>query len=236
MFALTGALSVALQSLGERIRSLGVHRMGGIYWYIVAPGVACHETGHALGCLITGTKVFKFVPFYPQGNTLGYVQHEARGGWRGSICDVIISTGPIWFGALMIAFIGKLLMSPNAMSMLGVMDCGSGFADAIFRWLGAVFELFFALVSGSLFAGWKTIVGGYLIFCIASEMGMSWVDAMHMRRGLMVLVIALVVMTLMPICGFIMIKMLPFFVCLNAIMALALLVGMLVHGVVIVLR
>lgn len=35
---------------------------GGIY---VAPGVMFHECGHALGCLLTFTKVTRFVPFHP---------------------------------------------------------------------------------------------------------------------------------------------------------------------------
>lgn len=67
LFGIPFALAVALQHVGGRIRGVGVWTLGDAYWYFVAPGVACHETGHALGCLLTGTKITKSVPFAGEG-------------------------------------------------------------------------------------------------------------------------------------------------------------------------
>ncbi|MBP5786955.1 MAG: hypothetical protein J6Y19_03975, partial [Kiritimatiellae bacterium] len=69
-------LAVALWFVSQRLRGYGSGWLGRTYYGLVAPGVACHETGHALGCLLTGTKIYEFVPFRPEGNTLGYVSHE----------------------------------------------------------------------------------------------------------------------------------------------------------------
>ncbi len=77
------ALAVALWFVSQAIRGYGAGLLGRRYYYLVAPGVACHETGHALGCVLTGTKILEFVPFRPEGNTLGYVNHEVRPGlWQ----------------------------------------------------------------------------------------------------------------------------------------------------------
>lgn len=53
------------------------------FYLLVLPGVALHETAHYLACLLTGTRVGRFVPFspesYPDGRLrLGYVRHETR--------------------------------------------------------------------------------------------------------------------------------------------------------------
>ena len=40
--------ALLLQWIGGGIRKSGVSRIGKAYWYLVSPGVACHETGHAL--------------------------------------------------------------------------------------------------------------------------------------------------------------------------------------------
>lgn len=54
-----------------------------VFYLLVLPGVVLHETAHYLACLLTGTRVGRFVPFspesYPDGRLrLGYVRHEAR--------------------------------------------------------------------------------------------------------------------------------------------------------------
>lgn len=53
------------------------------FYLLLLPGVALHETAHYLACLVTGTRVGRFVPFsperYPDGRLrLGYVRHEVR--------------------------------------------------------------------------------------------------------------------------------------------------------------
>ena len=96
-------LALLLQWIGSGIRKSGVSRLGNAYWYLVSPGVACHETGHALGCLLTFCCITKFVPFrIGEDGTLGYVQHEVKSGWKGTVSNLVIATGPIWFGCIVI--------------------------------------------------------------------------------------------------------------------------------------
>ena len=109
LFAVPCVLAVALQWVGAKIRRNGVVWLGSAYWYLVAPGVACHETGHALGCLMTGTKIVHFEPFRPNGNQLGCVIIERKDGnplWR--IAEFAIGFGPVWFGCLMIWSLTRL--------------------------------------------------------------------------------------------------------------------------------
>ena len=90
LFAVPFALAVGLQWVGSRIRRKGCGRFGGAYWYFVAPGVVCHETGHAVGCLLTGCKIREFVPFTKDGGTkLGYVVHEMKRGVFGDIASFV---------------------------------------------------------------------------------------------------------------------------------------------------
>jgi hypothetical protein len=53
------------------------------FYLLILPGVALHETAHYLACLLTGTRVGRFVPFSPRSSPdgrlrLGYVRHERR--------------------------------------------------------------------------------------------------------------------------------------------------------------
>jgi len=53
------------------------------FYLLVLPGVTVHESAHYLACLLTGTRVGRFVPFLPRNLPdgrlrLGYVRHERR--------------------------------------------------------------------------------------------------------------------------------------------------------------
>jgi hypothetical protein len=53
------------------------------FYLLMLPGVALHETAHCLACLLTGTRIKRFVPFWPENSSedrlrLGYVRHESR--------------------------------------------------------------------------------------------------------------------------------------------------------------
>jgi hypothetical protein len=53
------------------------------FYLLLLPGVVLHESAHYLACLLTGTRVSRFVPFspgsLPDGRLrLGYVRHERR--------------------------------------------------------------------------------------------------------------------------------------------------------------
>jgi hypothetical protein len=104
---LTFALELALlylagsYAMAHLAGLLGFRRGGaGLSWVafylLVLPGVTLHEAAHYLACLLTGTRILRFVPFWPQRSAsgrllLGYVRHERRLfpikaliGWRRS--------------------------------------------------------------------------------------------------------------------------------------------------------
>jgi hypothetical protein len=67
--------------LGFRSGGAGLGRL--VFYLLVLPGVTLHEAAHYLACLLTGTRVSRFVPFWPQRSAsgrllLGYVRHERR--------------------------------------------------------------------------------------------------------------------------------------------------------------
>jgi hypothetical protein len=67
--------------LGYRSSSAGLGRVA--FYLLILPGVTLHEAAHYLACLLTGTRVLRFVPFWPQRSArgrllLGYVLHERR--------------------------------------------------------------------------------------------------------------------------------------------------------------
>lgn len=60
------------------------------FYLLVLPGVTLHETAHYLACLLTGTRVSRFVPFWPKHSPdgrlrLGYVRHERRSAPVGAL-------------------------------------------------------------------------------------------------------------------------------------------------------
>ena len=197
VFGLTFLIAYLLQVVGSRIRGNGVGKFGDIYWYAVAPGVACHETGHAMGCFVTGTKLHKFVPFCREGNTLGYITHDAPIGRLRGLISIIISAGPIWFGCIMIMLLTWLLVGDitiarwrnyfAADSMPSAIEYGTALVRAAFDCYVASFSS--ANVTSPVFWIWL-----YLVYCIASEIGLSSVDIGHMKRGVISIVLFFLIM------------------------------------------
>jgi len=80
---LAGSYTMArlAELLGFRSGGAGLSRVA--FYLLVLPGVTLHEAAHYLACLLTGTRVSRFVPFWPQRSAsgrllLGYVRHERR--------------------------------------------------------------------------------------------------------------------------------------------------------------
>ena len=204
LFGIPFVLAVLLQHVGRRIRRGGVGTLGDAYWYFVAPGVACHETGHAVGCLLTGTKITKFVPFCRKGDgTLGYVQHQVGGGFFWPLAEFLIASGPVWFGCVAFVILTKLFsgVAPSirfadyfaADELPGLMAYGAGLLSAAVAFLGDV-------VNVDVW-GWGFAIWLYLSFCIASEIGLSSVDLKHMWRGAIGVLAAFAVANCIPPLG-----------------------------------
>lgn len=203
LFGVVFLLAWLLQLLSERIRSHGFSRFGDVYWYFVAPGVACHESGHALGCLMTGVQIGKFVPFCRKDGLLGYVRHEAPSGWFGPIASFIIATGPIWFGSAAILLLTSLFADGvpelswranfETSALPGLVEYGLGVMGAA---VGFIFALF-----GEAHWGIGFIIWLYLSFCIASEIGLSVIDMKHIRPGLVRIVCVAFALNIIPSIG-----------------------------------
>ena len=204
LFAVPIVLAMALQWVGGQIRRCGAGWLGDTYWYIVSPGVACHETGHAVGCLISGCKIHEFVPFTRRyDDKLGYVTHERKRGLWGGVASFIISSGPVWFGCLMIALLSRCFGGVVRMARYGdffANDAMPNVAEYVCGLVNAASRLLTTLfVDGTW--GWGFALWFYLVFCIASEIGLSKVDLQHMWRGMAMIALAFLGFNLIPVVG-----------------------------------
>ena len=189
------ALAVALWFVSQFVRAYG-GLLGRKYYYLVAPGVACHKTGHALGCLLPRTKILEYVPFRPEGDTLGYVTHESRPGVWPQIAEFFIATGPVWFGCAVILLLSRLFAGPDFLPSFDALAPRPWEPVSVHlkgMWYGAVWML------QTVFAPWRWKtplfpVFLYLVFCIASEITLSPIDLKGMWRGLAAIVGALFVL------------------------------------------
>ena len=236
-------LAFLLQWSGNRLRSCGFSFMGKWYWYFVAPGVACHEAGHAIGCLVTGTRLVKMVPFKPEEDgTLGFVAHERRSGVLGGWANFLIATGPLWLGGLAIAMLSVLFAGDIPIASYGAYfaaDAIPGVAGYVCGLAEAVVDAFLLLLDADSL-GWRFILWLYLSFCIASEIGLSKVDALHMKQGFLHLLLLLALLNLVPFIGCGVTKciycILPYIFILHAMMLFSLAINLTMLGVVLALR
>lgn len=207
VFGVIFALAVVLWFVSQGIRGCAAGRLGLFYYWLVAPGVVCHETGHALGCILTGTRITKFVPFCPSSDgTLGYVEHEQPdgGSFLGNVVSFVIATGPVWFGTSVIMLLSWVmggngfLPDFEARFPAGKPPATWGYVAAV---LSAAFEMLCHAVS---FWQWHSawiVLYLYVVFCVASEITLSGVDLKHMWKGAGVIALLLFVLNLLPFVG-----------------------------------
>ena len=194
------ALALVLWFVSQGIRGYGSGLLGNGYYWLVAPGVICHETGHALGCLLTRTRIIRFVPFHPQGDTLGYVEHEVRPGIWHRMALFVIATGPIWLGCAMILLLSRWVAGPDFLPAFREMVPQPGASSLAYLraiWRGATGMLWMVLDS----ANWRSarfVVSLFLIFCIASEITLSPPDLRSMWRGALAIAFVLLLANLVP--------------------------------------
>lgn len=199
-------LAFLLCHVAGAIRGAGESLLGRGYYYLVAPGVVCHETGHALGCLMTGTKIANFEPFRPQGDTLGYVQYRYSmdEGLVSSLRHLVIGTGPVWFGCLMIWLCAKFFAGTVFLPKFSEAFPLDPYPDSKRYWLTALKTSWRMAWNTIRVWRWKSTANVaylYLVFCIASEMTLSWEDVSGAWRGFVALAILFVLLNAIPWVG-----------------------------------
>ena len=198
-------LAFLLCAVASQIRGAGESVFGRGYYYFVAPGVVCHETGHALGCLLTGTKIIHYEPFRPSGRELGHVvfqRHDENLLWR--IAEFVIASGPIWFGCLMIALLTRLFGKHARCQSFEMCFPGERFPTSRNYWFGALKTAGLMLVNVVRLWKWKSsldVIYLYLVFCIVSEMGLSDTDFIGMGMGMLLICTIFLALNIVPVVG-----------------------------------
>ena len=238
LFGLTFVLAWALYHVSMGMRALGSKRLGDVYYFLVAPGVACHETGHALGCLLTGKRILEFVPFRPQmkeDGVLGYVKHETSPSILGRAGEFVVATGPVWFGGIVSLVLVRLLVGPAPFESLSGAESAP---TALLPYLGSVAAAASSLASRA-FEVWHwhgplDAVLIYLLVCVASEITLSGPDMQGMWVGLAAICTLVVVGNFVPFFDAMletgMTRIRPWLFLLHATLAFALLLDVIFYG------
>ena len=239
VFGLTFVLSWALYHVSMGMRELGAKRLGIGYFFLVAPGVACHETGHALGCVLTGKRIAEFVPFRPraekEGIVLGYVRHETSHSILGRAGEFIVATGPVWFGGIVALLLVRLLVGPSPFESLSNANAAP---TAFLPYLHSVVVAASSLASRS-FAVWHwhgplDAVLIYLLVCVASEITLSGPDMQGMWVGLVAICTLVVIGNFVPFFDAMlemgMTRIRPWLFLLHATLTFALLLDVIFYG------
>lgn len=198
-------LAVLLCFFSTRIRAAGESVLGEGYYYLVAPGVVCHETGHALGCILTGSEIVKFCPFKPNGHALGSVTYrEHNNRFLASLSKFVIASGPVWFGCLIVylmsIFFTKGVKAPefNEIFINTPSPSTRAYCFGVLRGAG---RLLVAVCRIRCWASPVNIVCLYLLLCVVSEMTLSFVDITGLVAGMAGLAALFLMLNVIPILG-----------------------------------
>ena len=198
-------LSLLLILVSSSIRSGGDAVLGKVYYYLVMPGVICHETAHAAACLCTGFKIVEFAPFKPHGDVLGYVQWDPGNItlWT-FMAAFLIGTAPLWFGCTAVWLICKLLVKtrflPDSQDAILLSPCMSGFSYWKKVSLSS-FSMMKSLLTNWKFSSCLNLLILYFLFCIISEMPPSIPDLQTGLPGIILLMILFIFLNLIPVVG-----------------------------------
>lgn len=179
----------------EGIRTFGIH----IYLYLFAwLGTICHESGHALFCIIFRHKI-KEIKFFSLGSgdgTLGYVNHtyESKSIYQ-STGNFFIGIGPILLGTVVVYLSALLLLNISFSNSEDLVTCiqkcfMESFSDSsTLRLKFAAKELYNSFAASIDHQSWQFYLFLYIAFSIGSSITLSWTDIKGAWAGLLVIVI-----------------------------------------------
>ena len=198
-FGIVFVFAFLMWTVSQKLRGMGAGFWGRSYYYFVAPGVMFHELGHALGCVLTFTKVVEFAPFRIQGETLGYVQYVKSGRFQ-AVREFIIATGPVWLGCLAIFILGFFMRGTGFLPLYS--EVFSDGAPGFIGYISGVCTSGFSMFTSFIFAwNWTSpayLLLLYLIFCVTSEITLSPPDLAGMWRGFFPIAFFIILINLIP--------------------------------------
>lgn len=200
LFGWTFLLAGAAWFVNQGFRALGTKWLGDAYHYLVAPGVACHETGHLLGCVLTGGKVLEYVPFRPMPDgELGRMKPAVANTVWGQASLFAIATGPVWFGGLVSLVLTWLLTGTSAGATFGEAPAAGGaeYAAAVGTGALALAERVFS--PGTWAGGAWGMLWAYLLVCVTTETTLSPSDREAMKAGLAAVALLVVAGNFIPV-------------------------------------
>jgi hypothetical protein len=198
-FGIVFVLAFIMGMMSQKRRVMGSGFLGKSYYYFVAPGVMFHELGHAIGCILTLTKVVEFAPFRIQGETLGHVRYVKSGRLQ-SVRECIIATGPVWFGCVVIFLLGLLMEGKEFLPVYS--EAFPEGEPSFLGYLGGMFSAALGMFT-SMLSNWNWLSPTYLLllyllFCITSEITLSSTDLAGMWRGFSPIVFFVILINLIP--------------------------------------
>ena len=163
-------------------------------------GVAVHELGHALFCLIFMHKIVEMKLFEPdlETGTLGYVRHSYNPKNIYQRCgNFFIGIGPILLGSLVIYISAKLLMTSTLTFQSAPQS--QGLVDSLGSALTGAFHYFRHLFSIEALSRWQTYLFLYTSFSVGSSITLSSADIKGAFGGFISLILTVLVFNLLTL-------------------------------------
>lgn len=177
-------VAMLLQFITVLITKQGYEIVGVRPWLIIScPGVAVHELGHALFCIIFFHKITEIKLFtLSHGDTLGYVSHSYNpDSFYQNLGNFFIGIGPIILGVTLLSWLTTdLIHTPFTLnfdsSYTSIWDLISHALMAALTMLGEVFTLDF-------FLQWEALLWFVALILIGSNITLSKPDIEGASEG-----------------------------------------------------
>lgn len=179
----------------SRFVSRALGELLGSGWYVVLlwPGVIVHELSHALGCLLTLTRVYGFT-VYPQGPntaTLGEVSHAATSN---PLKLIVISVMPVIGGGVVLGALAQWLLPVVPIPPTLIVD--ATFAGRLVDYILASVEFIRQMAASFSVYQWQHWLFLYFALALSAHLAPSSTDLKHTARGILGILVVVVALIL----------------------------------------